>query len=102
MTYQTNPNVFAGLLTCSFPVRIRVTKHKQVVDPLVIEVVPPMGLVIVQQGDFTDQIPPYGVVEADVLLCIDGGIVTECQGPVVSRTGQGTPYTAWINQPTNR
>ena len=51
-----------------------------------------MGFVVVQQAVFADQIPPYGVAKADVLLRVDGGVVAEGQGPVVGGTCQGTPY----------
>lgn len=80
-------------LTGSLTGRINVAKHQEIFWLLLFNIVPLMLLVVMQQLVFPNSVQVEKICYNDVLVGIDGCVITNCQWPVIVWPGEWSPNT---------
>lgn len=72
------------ILTRQLSLRINIPEHQQIIYIMILQIVPFVRLVMMQQRDLNYHVPADGVGRNDVVLLVNGIIVADGKRPIVS------------------
>lgn len=72
------------ILTRQLSLRINIPEHQQIIYIMILQIVPFVRLVMMQQRDLNYHVPADGVGWNDVVLLVNGIIVADGKRPIVS------------------
>ena len=72
------------ILTRQLSLRINIPEHQQIIYIMILQIIPFVRLVMMQQRDLNYHVPADGVGWNDVVLLVNGIIVADGKRPIVS------------------